>query len=105
MPKPGNPLMAGRGPYAVALVDLAEGVRVFTEIVGVEPESVTVGQAVRLTWEPLTDGRNLPLFRPEPPEHSRPVSRIPSSTWHNGLPLLRLRRGRVLRSSIELQGR
>ena len=64
MPKPGNPFMAGRGPYAVALVDLAEGVRVCTEVGGLEPEAVTVGLAVTLAWEPLDDGRNLPVFQP-----------------------------------------
>ena len=66
MPKPGNPLMRERSPYALALVDLAEGVRVFTEIVGIEPEAVTVGLAVVVGWDPLTDRRNLPVFAPAP---------------------------------------
>ena len=38
MPKPGNPIMAGREPYAVALVDLDEGVRMMSNVVGIEPE-------------------------------------------------------------------
>jgi len=63
MPKPGNPVMAGRAPYAVALVDLAEGVRVMSEVVGRPPDDVTVGQPVEADWEPLTDGRNLLVFR------------------------------------------
>ncbi len=62
--RPANPFMADRVPYAVALVDLAEGVRMMTNVVGCDPESVTVGQAVTVTWEPLSDGRNLPLFTP-----------------------------------------
>lgn len=62
MPKPANPLMAGREPYAVALVELEEGVRMMSNIVGVEPDSATIGMAVRITWEPLSDGRNLPQF-------------------------------------------
>ena len=66
MPKPANPLMAGREPYVVALVDLDEGARMMTNIVGIEPEAVTVGMAVQVTWEPLSDGRNLPLFEPRP---------------------------------------
>jgi hypothetical protein len=33
-------------------------------IVGTDPETVAVGQAVTVTWEPLSDGRNLPLFQP-----------------------------------------
>jgi uncharacterized OB-fold protein len=64
---PGNPLMAGRVPYAVALVDLVEGVRMMTEIVGCDPDDVTVGMPVTITWEPLSDGRNLPQFAPRAP--------------------------------------
>jgi uncharacterized OB-fold protein len=52
------------GPYVVALVDLAEGVRMMTNIVDCPPETVTVGMPVLLAWEPLSDGRHLPMFRP-----------------------------------------
>jgi hypothetical protein len=52
------------GPYAVALVDLPEGARLMTNVVGVDPNSVTVGQAVRVHWHPLPDGRHLPFFEP-----------------------------------------
>jgi uncharacterized OB-fold protein len=52
------------GPYAVAVVELAEGVRMLTNIVGVEPGAVTVGMAVRVTWHELSDGRKLPMFTP-----------------------------------------
>jgi uncharacterized protein len=52
------------GPYVVALVDLAEGVRMMTNIVECPPDSVTVGMAVRLSWLPMSDGRHLPVFRP-----------------------------------------
>ena len=54
-------------PYAVALVDLAEGVRMVTNVVRSPPMDVRPGEAVRLTWEPLSDGRHLPLFE-RPPE-------------------------------------
>ncbi len=64
MAKPANPAMAGREPYAVALVELAEGVRLMSNLVGIEPGAATVGLAVQVTWEPLSDGRNLPLFEP-----------------------------------------
>jgi len=62
MPRPGNPLMADRGPYPIVLVDLAEGVRVFSTVVGTEPDAVAIGQAVHVAWEPLSDGRHLPVF-------------------------------------------
>ena len=64
MHRPGNPMMADRVPYAVALVDLEEGVRMMSNVEGVDPALVEVGQAVTVTWEPLSDGRHLPLFEP-----------------------------------------
>jgi len=57
---------SGGEPYCVALVDLEEGVRLLTNIVGCPPEEVHSGMAVTVTWEPLTDGRQLPLFCPVP---------------------------------------
>jgi uncharacterized OB-fold protein len=56
--------MADRVPYAVALVDLDEGVRMLTNVVGIEAEEVRVGMDVAVTWEPMSDGRNLPVFAP-----------------------------------------
>jgi hypothetical protein len=56
--------MGGDGPYAIALVDLDEGVRLMTNVVGIAPADVTVGMAVQVAWEPLSDGRHLPLFEP-----------------------------------------
>lgn len=51
-------------PYAVVLVDLDEGVRLLSRMVGGDPEQVAVGDRVRPTWEPTEDGRNLLLFEP-----------------------------------------
>jgi uncharacterized OB-fold protein len=54
----------GTEPYVVALVELEEGVRLLSNVVEVEPGDGTVGMPVELVWEPLDDGRHLPLFRP-----------------------------------------
>ena len=62
MPVPGNAGMAGRAPYLVGLVDLAEGVRLLTNIVGEGSGSALVGSDVHVAWEPLADGRHLPVF-------------------------------------------
>ena len=62
MPKPAMPMLAGRVPYVVALVDLAEGVRVMTNIVGSDPDEVVIGAAVQVAWEPLSDGRHLAVY-------------------------------------------
>jgi uncharacterized OB-fold protein len=58
------PTPFGDEPYVVALVELDEGPRLMTNIVGCAPESVSVGMPVQVTWEELSDGRNLPLFAP-----------------------------------------
>ena len=55
---------SGGEPYCIALVDLEEGVRMMTNIVGCPPDDVHSGMAVTVTWEPLSDGRQLALFRP-----------------------------------------
>ncbi len=54
-------------PYVVALVELDEGVRLMSNVVGRPPEQVAVGDRVQVTWEPLSDGRRLPLFVPSEP--------------------------------------
>jgi uncharacterized OB-fold protein len=67
MPKAALPMMASMVPYVVALVELAEGVRMMTNIVHTDAEAVRIGDAVRATWEPLSDGRNLLVFEPASP--------------------------------------
>ena len=67
--RPANPTMADRVPYAVALVEVDAGdgtqvVRVMSNVVNCDPQAVRVGDAVSLTWEELSDGRNLPQFEP-----------------------------------------
>jgi len=49
-------------PYVVALVDLAEGPRLMTNVVGCPPEDVRVGSKVRVRFEPVSDAAALPLF-------------------------------------------
>jgi uncharacterized protein len=59
---------AGQVPFTVALVDLDEGVRMMTRIVGTRPGSVEIGMRVQLTVEQIGDAE-LPCFRrPEAPE-------------------------------------
>ena len=51
-------------PLATALVELDEGVRMMTNIVDCPWSSVRVGLPVRVAWQPMEDGRNLPQFTP-----------------------------------------
>ncbi|MEN8181777.1 MAG: Zn-ribbon domain-containing OB-fold protein [Myxococcota bacterium] len=62
MHQPAHPAFADRVPYVVALVELEEGVRMLTNIVGCDPAQARVGRPVRVAWEDLSDGRALPMF-------------------------------------------
>jgi hypothetical protein len=59
------PLPWFEGTYIVALVDLAEGTRLVTNLVGVEPADVSVGMPVVVHFEEFDDGLVLPMFTPE----------------------------------------
>jgi uncharacterized OB-fold protein len=62
---PQNPNLTA--PYTIALIDLDDGVRMMSNVVGCPPDEVRVGMRVAVTWEELSDGRNLPLFEPAGP--------------------------------------
>lgn len=51
-------------PYVVALIELAEGVRIPSNIVGCAPEDVTAGMPVSVTFRAVTPEITLPLFQP-----------------------------------------
>lgn len=60
----GHPFFRGKIPYVVAYVDLDEGFRMLTEIAGVDPANVRIGQRVRVEWEEH-EAVNIPVFVPE----------------------------------------
>ena len=51
-------------PYAVGLIDIDEGCRMISNIVGVNPEDVCVGMPVEVVFEESTPEISLPKFRP-----------------------------------------
>jgi len=51
-------------PYVVALVDLEEGPRMPTNIVGCAPEEVMAHMKVQVVFRDLTDEVSLPQFAP-----------------------------------------
>ena len=62
-----NPAFADLGAYAVAYVDVDEGFRMLTNIVGVDDptQDVAIGQRVRVEFEPQDSGDYpIPVFRP-----------------------------------------
>lgn len=53
-------------PYVMAIVELAEGPRLMTNIVGCPVEDVRVGMPVTVTFEDVTDEIALPKFQAAP---------------------------------------
>jgi uncharacterized OB-fold protein len=52
-------------PYVYAVVELAEGPRVVTNVIGCDPAAVRIGQPVRVSFGPVDeDGRRWPRFEP-----------------------------------------
>jgi uncharacterized OB-fold protein len=51
-------------PLPVALVDLDEGVRVVSNLVGVAPDAIRVGMRVAVELRPTLGERAVPVFRP-----------------------------------------
>lgn len=62
------PSLGAHLPYVVAILDLdgAEGVRLISNLVEVEPDAVTVGMPVEVTWDDVAPGLAVPRFRPAP---------------------------------------
>jgi uncharacterized OB-fold protein len=53
-----------RVPYAVAIVELDEGVMMMCDLIGVAPEEISVGMAVRVEFESITAEISIPRFVP-----------------------------------------
>ncbi len=60
-----HPFFRNKVPYAVAWIDLDEGPRILSNIVGVEDavNDVEIGMKVEIEWEEHEE-LNIPLFRP-----------------------------------------
>lgn len=51
-------------PYVLAYVELDEGVRMLTNIVGCDPADVKIGMPVEVVFEDVTPDVTLPKFKP-----------------------------------------
>jgi len=51
------------GPYAVGLIELAEGVRIVSNVIGVPYDKVRIGMPVRLEFVRYEEELELPVFR------------------------------------------
>ncbi|HYH29009.1 MAG TPA: Zn-ribbon domain-containing OB-fold protein [Pseudonocardia sp.] len=62
-----HPAFADDVPYNVSLVQLDEGPRMFSNVVGVPPGQVKVGDRVRVVFDPVNEEVTVPRFTPEHP--------------------------------------
>lgn len=63
--RPPHPVFAEQCPLAIAIVELEEGPRLFSNIINCEPADVEVGMAVQVVFEPIDDSDvMLPVFVP-----------------------------------------
>ncbi|MEU6538944.1 bifunctional MaoC family dehydratase N-terminal/OB-fold nucleic acid binding domain-containing protein [Streptomyces sp. NPDC047000] len=58
------PFPAFDPPYAVALIELTEGVRLVSDVVGVPYDKVRIGMPVRVAFRTYDEGLVLPVFQP-----------------------------------------
>ncbi|MCZ6867369.1 MAG: Zn-ribbon domain-containing OB-fold protein [Dehalococcoidia bacterium] len=52
------------GPYVLALVELEEGVKMFSNIVDCDPFQVKIGMPVEVTFVKATNQVSVPFFKP-----------------------------------------
>ena len=59
-----HPAFAGEVPYAVAVIELDEGPRMYSNVVGMPPDQLSCDMKVEIVYEPITDEITLPKFKP-----------------------------------------
>jgi uncharacterized OB-fold protein len=59
-----HPAFATEVPYNIAEVDLVEGLRIISNIVGCSNAELTIGMELEVTFEDVSDEVTLPKFRP-----------------------------------------
>lgn len=59
-----HPAFEDKVPYVTASVELEEGPRLMTNIVGCSPEEVRCDMPVEVVWDDVTEEFTLPKFKP-----------------------------------------
>jgi uncharacterized OB-fold protein len=61
-----RPAPGFEGPYVIAVVQLEEGPRMMTNLIGVEPDpaKIKVDMPLEIVYEDISDEITIPLFRP-----------------------------------------
>jgi hypothetical protein len=58
-----HPGFAKEVPYAVVMVELEEGCKFVSNLLGVKPHDIKCGMPVEVTFEKLSDEVSMPKFR------------------------------------------
>jgi len=64
-----SPAFRDELPYVMAYVELDEGLRMLTNIVGCAPDAVKIGMRVRVVFDDVTDEIAVPKFEPASQSH------------------------------------
>lgn len=59
-----DPAYEGEVPYNVSIVQLEEGPRLVSNVIGITPEEVQIGQSVEVVYEDVTEKITLAKFTP-----------------------------------------
>jgi uncharacterized OB-fold protein len=59
-----HPAFAAEVPYNIAEVDLAEGLRIISNVVGCSNAELAIGMPLAVTFEDVSDEVTLPKFQP-----------------------------------------
>jgi uncharacterized OB-fold protein len=59
-----HPGFADEVPYAVAVVELDEGPRMVSNVIGIAPDKLACDLRVEVVYQPITDTITLPKFKP-----------------------------------------
>ena len=62
--RPPSDAFAKDVPYVLALIDLDEGVRLMTNVIGCNPEEVVIGMRVGVSFQDVSPDLALPMFSP-----------------------------------------
>jgi uncharacterized OB-fold protein len=60
-----HPVLAEQCPLVIAVVELEEGPRMISNVIGCDPSAVEIGMPVQVAFEPVDDSDMvLPVFKP-----------------------------------------
>jgi uncharacterized OB-fold protein len=59
-----HPGFADEVPYAVAVIELDEGSRMISNVIGIAPDKLACDMRVEVVYQPITETITLPKFKP-----------------------------------------